>query len=73
MIIVYYDDIAVETSYVGKALSPVSGCMRERPGMVHIQVDGDELERVIRWGYPVHGSAVQTYVGDNALQIIANW
>lgn len=41
---------------------------------LEIQLDGDELNRVLRWGYPNHGGQfVQIYVGETAAQIIANW
>jgi len=39
----------------------------------YVQADGDELERIHRWGYPNHGGIIQTYVGDAARQIVINW
>jgi hypothetical protein len=41
--------------------------------VLEIQADGDELERIHEWGYPDHGTRVQTYIGDTARQICINW
>jgi hypothetical protein len=68
----YYVKVRNQTLAHGHIGSPIDQQLLDRVG-VTITLDGDELERVIRWGYPNHGCVIQTYVGDAALQIIANW